>query len=117
MTDETVFRTAAGHPSDELAAMSESELAAELARVEDRLRQEAAVTGYRPSPGQMHRRAELQRREHQVAAELRRRQASDHPAPSHPGSDTASAEVDEADRLEQAQALPDDDEELYPHTT
>lgn len=117
MTDESVIRTAAGHPSDELERMSESELAAELARVEDRLRQEASVTGYRPSPGQMHRRAELQRREHQVAAELRRRQASDHPAPSHPAPDTVAGEVDEADLLEQAQALPDDDEELYPHTT
>jgi hypothetical protein len=65
------------HPLDNEAPSLESmtirELIAELSRLQDMIDRDAASNGYRPVPGQMHRRAELQRRERRVQRELDRR--------------------------------------------
>jgi hypothetical protein len=70
------------HPLDERAraldAMSIRELIAELALLQERIDRDAAAGGYRPVPGQVHRRAELERRERQVVRELDRRHAANH---------------------------------------
>lgn len=69
--------SASVHPPDDdvtpLESMSTRELLAELARLQDRLERDATAGGYRPLPGQMHRRAELERRERRIARELERR--------------------------------------------
>ena len=68
------------HPLDREAPVLESmtirELIAELARLQDMIDRDAASNGYRPIPGQMHRRAELQRRERRIQRELDRRYAA-----------------------------------------
>ena len=51
------------------------ELAAELARVEDRLRDQAHHAGPNPLPGQVSREAALRRRERALLAELRVRRS------------------------------------------
>jgi hypothetical protein len=56
--------------------MTIRELIAELVRLQDMVDRDAAANGYRPIPGQMHRRAELQRRERRITRELDRRYAS-----------------------------------------
>ncbi len=61
------------YTTEELAGLALDELHAELTHVRDRLNHDAAGAGFRRLPGQMHRRAALVRREHQLAAELRRR--------------------------------------------
>ncbi|GAB3878591.1 hypothetical protein [Terrabacter terrigena] len=67
------------HPLDREAPLLESmtirELIAELVRLQDMIDRDAASNGYRPIPGQMHRRAELQRRERRITRELDRRYA------------------------------------------
>lgn len=76
-SDPTSTGPTASHPpaytADELAALPLGELLAELTHVRHRLNHDAASSGFRRLPGQMHRRAALVRREHQLAAELRRR--------------------------------------------
>ncbi|NUO33557.1 MAG: hypothetical protein HOQ27_00565 [Dermatophilaceae bacterium] len=68
------------HPLDREAPFLESmtirELIAELARLQDMIDRDAASNGYRPVPGQMHRRAELMRRERRITRELDRRYAA-----------------------------------------
>ena len=68
------------HPLDREAPSLESmtirELIAELVRLQDMVDRDAAANGYRPIPGQMHRRAELQRRERRITRELDRRSAA-----------------------------------------
>jgi hypothetical protein len=59
----------------ELEAMTVRELVAELARLQDRANSELIAQGGRMLPGQVHRRAELERRERYVTAELARRRA------------------------------------------
>jgi hypothetical protein len=75
--------TAELHPLDSespvLEAMSIRELIAELTRLQDRIDRDAASNGYRPVPGQMHRRAELQRRERHILRELDRRYCVESP--------------------------------------
>ncbi|WP_156023212.1 hypothetical protein [Terracoccus sp. 273MFTsu3.1] len=56
--------------------MSVRELVAELARLQDRANSELIGQGGRVLPGQVHRRAELERRERYVTAELARRHAA-----------------------------------------
>ena len=71
------------HPLDSetpsLESMSIRELIAELTRLQDRMDRDAASNGYRPVPGQMHRRAELQRRERRIVRELDRRYGVESP--------------------------------------
>lgn len=57
----------------DLAAMSIRELLAELTRLQDRANAEPAGHGPWSLPGQTHRRAELERRERRILAELQRR--------------------------------------------
>ncbi|GAB2754594.1 hypothetical protein GCM10027039_11150 [Terrabacter koreensis] len=68
------------HPLDReapsLESMTVRELIAELARLQDMVDRDAASNGYRPIPGQTHRRAELQRRERHITRELDRRYAA-----------------------------------------
>ena len=66
-------------PEADLAHMSIRELVLELARTEDRLREER-ISGSRPLPGQTARCAELRRHERRLRAELaqRREQADEH---------------------------------------
>ncbi len=73
------------YTSEELAGLALAELHAELTHVRDRLNHDAASAGFRRLPGQMHRRAALVRREHQLAAELRRRR-SEEPEPEVAGT-------------------------------
>ena len=58
---------------EEMAALSVRELLAELARLQDRANSELIGQGGRMLPGQVHRRAELERRERYITAELARR--------------------------------------------
>jgi hypothetical protein len=58
--------------------MSVRELLAELKRLQDRANAEPAGQGSRTLPGQTHRRAELERRERRIMAELDRRRARNH---------------------------------------
>ncbi|WP_207555690.1 hypothetical protein [Intrasporangium flavum] len=72
-------------PEADLTRMSDRELVLELARTEDRLREES-TTGSRPLPGQTARLAELRRHERRLRAELaHRREAPD--APDAPQTD------------------------------
>ena len=59
-------------PEADLAHMSVRELVLELARTEDRLREER-TSGSRPLPGQTARCAELRRHERRLRAELAQR--------------------------------------------
>jgi hypothetical protein len=71
-------------PRTDLAAMSIRELLAELTRLQDRANAEPAGHGTWSLPGQTHRRAELERRERRILAELHRRR------PTHPDDTTFS---------------------------
>lgn len=56
-----------------LAGPSIQELLRDLTRLQDRVRADAAASGYQPSPGGIARRAVLGKREEAITQELRRR--------------------------------------------
>lgn len=57
----------------DLLTLSVRELLVELARVEDRLREEVTSSGGRPLPGQIRRQGALRRTARLISAELSRR--------------------------------------------
>lgn len=107
-----------GAQSAPLSARTVTDLMAERTLIHERRIAEERARGFRPSPGQAKRRAELIRREQSIVAELRRRQAQRYAA-----TDTVAAlspeghlpTADEADRIEQLTPVPQDDEDAYPH--
>ncbi|MDC5696674.1 hypothetical protein OO014_05350 [Intrasporangium calvum] len=85
MTDDAPHTTGAERePGLDLATASLAALRATLRLIEDRINEELSTGGYRPGPGRTARLARLRRREHDVRAEIARRDAERPEPTAHP---------------------------------